>query len=99
MVTEFRYRGKGGYSPRRINRPKVIKTEVREIVSFFAELERLRLTDLPTKQPYMTAQDGTMASFEIGLDGEPVKISRWLCEKTEDRFISALKAWEKLTPD
>ena len=94
-ITEFRYRGAGGYGPKRSGAPIVHTIDSKQWGNFTEAVRKHDPWTIPTKQPYMSGLDGTTMILEIRDGDRHHRIQRWApfgykSERTTVEFSTAV---------
>jgi hypothetical protein len=100
-ITEFRYKGAGGYGPKRSGSPIVHAIDAKQWGDFADALREHDPWSIPTKQPYMSGLDGTTMILEIR-DGDRFhRVQRWgpFAHKSEKKLVEFSTAIIRLLPD
>jgi len=99
-ITEFRYRGAGGYGPKRSGTPIVHAIDSKQWGNFIESVRNCDPWAIPTKQPYMTGLDGTTMTLEIREQDRLHRVQRWapFGHKSEKHFVEFAAAVIRLVP-
>jgi len=99
-LTEFRYRGAGGYGPKRSGVPIVHIIAPKQWVDFLEALQTHDPWSIPTKQPYASGTDGTIMILELRDGNKYHRVQRWapFAHQSERRFVEFSTAIIHLLP-
>lgn len=99
-ITEFRFRGDGGYGSKRSGTPMVHPIDSKQWGNFIDAVRTHNPWAIPTQQPYRSGVDGTTMILEIR-DGERHhRVQRWVpfAHKSEKSFVEFLTSIITLLP-
>ena len=100
-ITEFKFRGAGGYGPKRSGAPIVHPIDSKQWGNFIGAVREHDPWSIESKQPYMNGCDGTTMILEIR-DGERHhRVQRWapFGNRSEKRFVECSTAVVRLLPN
>ena len=100
-ITEFRYRGAGGYGPKHSGAPIVHAVDSKQWEDFTDAVRKCDPWVMASKQPYMDGCDGTTMILEIRDGKRHHRIQRWepFGHKSEKEFVELATAVIRLLPD
>lgn len=100
-ITEFRYRGAGGYTPKRSGAPIVHVIDSERWKNFTEDVRKHDPWTIPTQQPYRSGLDGTTMILEIREGDRYHRVQRWVpfAYDSEKKFVAVSTAVIKLLPE
>ena len=100
-ITEFKYKGAGGYGPKRSGAPVVHTIDSKHWENFTNAVREHDPWTIASKQPYINGCDGTTMILEIRDGARHHRIQRWapFGHRSEKKFVECCTAVVSLLAD